>query len=99
MPAKDVHLELRPQHLGRQVLNRTRLAIRPVVKQCEQTPSGRVQDMCRGIFNGLGLGIVKIKALHADFIAQPRDVVRLARRGKNPPSARLHHPGRAETDA
>lgn len=92
MPAEHAYLELGAEHLWPQILDRAGLAIGAIVEKGREPSARSLKHLFRRGTNRLGLGIIEIKALDADLVAKPGNVVRFSRRGKHAPAACLHLP-------
>ena len=99
MPAEYIDFELRPQHIGPDVLERAGLSIAAIVKQSGERSCRRRQHMLNRCGDRLRFGIVEIKTLDPDLILEVGYVLGLPRRGEDAPAARSQGLRRAKPDA
>ena len=99
MPAEHSSLELGAEHIRLQILDGSRLAIGAVVEEGGELAVRCLERLLGGLGDGLRLGIVEIKALDADLVAEPGNVLRFPCCGEYAPAARLHLARRSKPDA
>ena len=99
VPAEYIDFELRPQHIGPDVLERAGLSIAAIVKQSGERSCRRRQHMLNRCGDLLRFGIVEIKTLDPDLILEVGYVLGLPRRGEDAPAARSQGLRRAKPDA
>ena len=99
VPAEHIGLELGAEHVAPDVLQRARLAVPAIVEQRVEPAVSCLEHMLGSFSDRVGLRIVEIEALDPDLILEPRDVLRLPRRGEHAPAARLQCLGGAKPDA
>jgi hypothetical protein len=75
------------------------LAVGAVIEECREFSARRGENVIDRGLDRFRLGIVEIKALEALLVLEPRDVLRLARRGEHAPAARFHLTRRLKSDA
>ncbi len=66
MPAEEIGFELRAQHVGRQVFDRTRLAVGAVVEQRIEPPAGPLHHLAECRANGCRVGVVEGQGFEAE---------------------------------
>ncbi len=94
-----VHLELVPQGMGWDVLDRSRLTVGGVVEKGIEAPACTAQGFLGAGGDRVRIGKLEVQRFEPILLGQTLQVIRLAGGGQDAPAARLHHPRRCEPDA